>query len=670
MKKRILILIIVIIAVLLTVTIIYSNSLKEQTTPIKPKKEDALNRFSSEKELYDKFKSHLEYMYDYGPAIGTWKRTINGPRNNIPLKKYSEIEEYIKEEQFSEIIKIDKENIYLLNNFYEDKKTELIIINKHPTSEILSKTTFENFVSKEMYLHQDKLVLIGDSLASYDYSRYSFYTNEQLFNSEDEIPESTRPERKMKVTNIKIIDISNKKSPKILKEHDFEGELSTSKKTNEYIYFISITNPRFYLFSREYDCEDLAPLSRDVTKNKNTELKPMVACDNIGYIPSTDLSKFSIIVGVSLNSLNFETEVVAGTGRITYFSENNLYLLEHINPRFSVSKVDYENFKQETIISKFNLEKGDIIYQTTEKIEGYVLNNSLIDERNETLRVIVSSFKDFDNLSSVRSPHDPAGEPSMPPNYAEDPSFPSEMLEVKDPTINNKLLVLDKNLKINNSLEEITRERIYSATFTEDKIFLNPLKQENPFYIINLQTLKKEKELKIPSYSFHLFTFKENYLVGVGDNVLEEEGSRLASPYKEGIKISLFNVSDPENPIESFKETIGEKGTFTEAFENPKTILLDKQKNLLIVLVTVAELKENNVEEYVFQGAYVYDISLQEGFSLKERITHVEEGENIGSENSIKRVFYVDDVLYTLSNKYLQLNSLSNFENIQKINLK
>ena len=50
-----------------------------------------------------------------------------------------------------------------------------------------------------------------------------------------------------------------------------------------------------------------------------------------------------------------------------------------------------------------------------------------------------------------------------------------------------------------------------------------------------------------------------------------------------GVKISMFDVSDFKNPKETDTMVIGNSSTDSEALYNHKSLLLDKQKNVMSI---------------------------------------------------------------------------------------
>jgi len=80
--------------------------------------------------------------------------------------------------------------------------------------------------------------------------------------------------------------------------------------------------------------------------------------------------------------------------------------------------------------------------------------------------------------------------------------------------------------------------------------------------------------------------------------------------------------------------------------------------------------------EYVWQGAYVFNISLAEGFILKGGITHSDDDHFVSARDSyysydysVKRSLYISNVLYTISDKLVKMNNMEDLSEISEIEL-
>jgi uncharacterized secreted protein with C-terminal beta-propeller domain len=134
----------------------------------------------------------------------------------------------------------------------------------------------------------------------------------------------------------------------------------------------------------------------------------------------------------------------------------------------------------------------------------------------------------------------------------------------------------------------------------------------------------------------------------------------------QGIKLSLFDVTDVTNPQEISKFVIGDSSSSTIAAGEPHAFLFSREKNLLVIPVKL---------NYTTSAAYVFNITVDGGIQLRDTISHPRDDESQPGYywyyyvNPIKRSFYIDDTLYTLSDSYLKMNDLSDLSEINMIEL-
>lgn len=147
---------------------------------------------------------------------------------------------------------------------------------------------------------------------------------------------------------------------------------------------------------------------------------------------------------------------------------------------------------------------------------------------------------------------------------------------------------------------------------------------------------------------------------------------------EQKVKISLFDVSQLDNPTELAKYEIQNSNdeewywTQSSALYEHKAFLFDKEKNLLVI----------PVGGYIKESAYVFDISVSYGITLKGVVSHDMEAEEQTEYplwdsayykgeygNSIKRTLYINDVLYTVSDNMLKMNDLNSLLELNTIEL-
>jgi len=111
---------------------------------------------------------------------------------------------------------------------------------------------------------------------------------------------------------------------------------------------------------------------------------------------------------------------------------------------------------------------------------------------------------------------------------------------------------------------------------------------------------------------------------------------------------------------------------------------IDKERNLLVIPVLVAEIDEekypdgvpsNAYGDFVWQGAYVFAVT-ENSIELRGGITHLDDdsellksGYYFSSEYSVKRSLYIDDYLYTISDKKITVNNLADLTEVNEIEL-
>jgi hypothetical protein len=74
--------------------------------------------------------------------------------------------------------------------------------------------------------------------------------------------------------------------------------------------------------------------------------------------------------------------------------------------------------------------------------------------------------------------------------------------------------------------------------------------------------------------------------------------------------------------------------------------------------------------EPVWQGAYVFDVSLYHNFVLEGRITHLDTDMSINEQGYwVRRSLYIEDVLYTVSDRMVKMNNLEDLSELGEVSL-
>ena len=197
----------------------------------------------------------------------------------------------------------------------------------------------------------------------------------------------------------------------------------------------------------------------------------------------------------------------------------------------------------------------------------------------------------------------------------------------------------------NGSIHNLAKdETIYSARFMGDTGYFVTYRQVDPLFSVDLSDPKNPKilgELKIPGFSEYLHPYGDGKLLGIGMDVSEDGFTT------EGVKLSMFNVTDPSNVTEENKYTI-EESYGTDVGYNYKGVFVDVQKNLFGFVT---------YHDGVTYQLYTYDEA--EGF--KEVMSR----QLSGYEGS--RGLYIGDVFYLVSGNMIESYSMNGFEKMDDI---
>src|SRR3989338_714924 len=309
--------------------------------------------------------------------------------------------------------------------------------------------------------------------------------------------------------------------------------------------------------------------------------------------------------------------------------------------------------REQTIVHRIAISDSSIEYRAEGSVPGRVLTQFSMDEHEGNFRMATTTGNSWDRTSQ------------------------------------NHVYVLDSELDTVGSVEDLApEESIYSARFMGNRAYLVTFKKVYPLFVIDLSEPTNPKvlgKLKIPGYSDYLHPYDESHIIGIGKDAVEAEQGDFA--WYQGLKVALFDVSDPENPKEVAKYNIGDRGTDSEALRDHKAFLFSREKSLLVIPVTLAEIDRTRYNpdlqangnvpssaygEFTWQGAYVFNLDAENGFQLKGRVTHIGEGGRqsyFDQTSSVRRSLYMGDVLYTISDSMIKMNGLDDMAEINGVNL-
>ena len=318
-----------------------------------------------------------------------------------------------------------------------------------------------------------------------------------------------------------VYDISDPLKPKFLKGHEMEGSYQSSRKNGDVVYLVTNSYP---------SGGTIFPMMKDTTVS-NTEFS--MKLDDVMIMPGHPCPGYLIISAINVsNEDKTEVEAITAYGATMYMNDSAMYLA-------------FNDTGDSTSIIKFKLEGMKVGYAGSGDVPGYLLNQFSMDEYQGNLRVATTVWE----------------------------------------TNSNSLYVLSPSLNIMGSVENLAKgETIYSVRFIKDNGYVVTYRTIDPLFVFDLSDPKKPVltgELEVPGFSSYLHPIGDDLLLGIGADTYDiyrkdSNGKDIVIGTRQGgIKFSLFDISDKGKPKEISKYVVGDSGTWSEALNNHKAIMID-----------------------------------------------------------------------------------------------
>ena len=116
-------------------------------------------------------------------------------------------------------------------------------------------------------------------------------------------------------------------------------------------------------------------------------------------------------------------------------------------------------------------------------------------------------------------------------------------------------------------------------------------------------------------------------------------------------------------------------GTYSELLDNHKALLFSKEKNLMAFPITISEDTGNYKTNLKVQGAMVYNVDLENGFTLKGLVTHkeIKDEEDIYFDydytKNIERIIYIGNNIFTLSKSLIKAINLDEMKELGNVEI-
>jgi len=439
-----------------------------------------------------------------------------------------------------------------------------------------------------IYLDQGKLIVI-----------FSAYSWAPIAVASPDSPDvAVRIVDSMPRTIVAVVDVSDPSTPTLQSSFGVTGYALTTRMTGGVVYLV--TQQYIWYYADDYY------LPRVYAENGSTE----VPVGDVHYDPNSSVANSYVnILAIDVSSLQSSVmSIVAGYSSTIYMSTDHLYLTfqkwagDIVMLDGSVAPVESNS----ALTTIYRISVDGLSMNTTGKgdVTGWLLNQFSMDEKGSYLRVATTT--DWSNSK-------------------------------------NAVYVLDDQLDVVGALEGLAPgERIFSARFLDDTLYLVTFRQIDPLFVVDLTDPTNPKvvgQLEMPGFSSYLHPIDATHVLGIGS-----EGSNL--------KISLYDVGDPANPVEVDKYVFSADWSYSAAQYDHKAVLFDSDRGLLVLPVTLTWYTTVDPYNYTYEtwnGFYVFTVSATAGLEVKGTVAH---------DDYAQRSAYIGDCLYTISTSMVKANSL------------
>lgn len=383
-------------------------------------------------------------------------------------------------------------------------------------------------------IRSDQMKVVSGISLSENFQASEFYLSDQklfvLGNMQNtQVDSDSKTLYRGSCTRIQTYDLADINNPKSIGTVDQSGYYRTSRFKDGYLYVFS----DYYIYDT-------------ITKKDYPSYVPLVG-DNLLkqsdiYLPTNHAAdQYLVVSSVSASSPDKAADqkaVMSENGEV-YVSENNIYIYEYTNSSILADNLAAKN---QTILRKLSYNKGKLSGSAQGKVKGYLNDSFSIDEYDNTLRLVTTVTHNVGSSSQ-----------------------------------SNSVYVLDADLKTIGKIEDLAKnEQVYSARFLGDTGYFVTYEQTDPLFSVDFSDPENPKilgKLKIPGFSEYLHFYSDNLLLGIGMDT-DENG------ITNGVKISMFDISDPSDVKEVSKYTL-DQYYYSDVFSDYRAALVDPEKNLI-----------------------------------------------------------------------------------------
>ena len=321
------------------------------------------------------------------------------------------------------------------------------------------------------------------------------------------------------------------------------------------------------------------------------------------YFPRYQAQSQTMITAVSLESKQFDAvSFLTSFDTVVYASIHNVYI---VMPGSDERHIRTGICDTETKIIKIGISGTHLSYEGDGTVPGYPIDQFAMSEKDGTFRIATTTWGGT-----------------------------------------NSAYKMNETLDIVGSVYDVAPgENMHSARFYGDVLYMVTFRQVDPFFVIDFSGDPVVLgELKLPGFSEYLHPYDKDTVLGVGRETVEASwGAAL-----DGVKITVFDVSDAANPTLSDFTVIGDRTAHSDVLHDHKAALVSQR----VISIPVTYDGQTTFHVYNIEN----DILVKRGI-----VQH--------DEAAWARSLYIGDHLYTITPGVLKIIDLDGFVFVKQMNL-
>jgi len=564
--------------------------------------------------------------------------------------------------------------------YYPISQAEIRILSldsEAPAAQLINELNLDTDreLADAMYLHQGdesrSLILTSSSFGDY----WAYWDTSIQFMGQ--------------TSTIRNIDISNPAAAMVTDALELQGQIISSRRVGDFMYVASRFFPELpgvqpYLTEEAtvldvLDNTDIVDLMPVVSRSSDNSEQALADASNCHVTSPPDGGFYTpdivTLVAIDLRTFDISDSVCfLGATETLYASPESIYLATTqyqyrfvdgvpVEPVANADIVPPLDPRLTTDIHKFGLDVGQLSYIGSGKVPGHLGWNELqkpfrMSEHDGYLRVATYNDTQTGDASPVLLSVLAEGD-------AEVLTVVSQLPNSRRPAHIGK-----------------TGEQLHASRFLGDRAYLVTFLQTDPLYAIDLSDPTDPfvaGELQIDGYSDYLHPIGDDYLLGIGKGAIPAPNGgdgALRGAFAQGVKVSLFDVSDGQSLREVQSIEIGKRGSGAHALQDHHAITIqpatDAHPTRVSFGIDVHDIPTSNSDGrwYAWRETGLFAFEIQTGVNAgisqqgKMIVESLSDAQTYGPLRYNDRSVIVDDAVFYVHGELVfaaNWNALSNF---------